>query len=311
MTNSTARQLHEATLLSLCSDAMGFQRLEYNPLIPLSVNAILSLFALFGNILILIALRKASSLHPPSKLLFRCLSTTDLCVALISQPLCIAYQATLASKNWSSVCGITEGLSHTSNAVMCGESITTLTAISVDRLLALMLGIRYRQVVTLRRVRLLVAYSWIQSLTFPLTYLWDKRVFFIWGSAWIFFCLIISTCCYLKIYMILRRQQAQVEDQNQGHRPDASRVNMGRYKKTVTSAMWIHSALLICYLPYTIATVVTTFHGSLSNNVYSAAGILVFFNSTLNPFLYCWKIREVRQTAKKTIRNICCCCCSQ
>ena len=34
-----------------------------------------------------------------------------------------------------------------------------------------------------------------------------------------------------------------------------------------------------------------------------AAGILAFFNSTLNPFLYCWKISEVRQAVKRTIRQ--------
>ena len=233
MINSTARKHQEAPVLSLCSANMGFQR-HYNPLISLSVNAILSLVALLGNILILIALQKVSSLHPPSKLLLRCLSTTDLCVGLISQPLRIVYRATLENKNWRGVCGITEALSNTSNAVMCGESITILTAISVDRLLALMLGLRYRQVVTLKRIRLFVIYSWIQSLAFPLTYLWDKRLFYIWGSAWIFFCLTISTCCYLKIYMIIRHQQAQVGDETQGNSFGASAINMARYKKTVT-----------------------------------------------------------------------------
>ena len=41
-------------------------------------NIFLSITAVLGNILILVALRKVSSLHPPSKLLFRCLATTDL-----------------------------------------------------------------------------------------------------------------------------------------------------------------------------------------------------------------------------------------
>ncbi|RMX48521.1 hypothetical protein pdam_00008517 [Pocillopora damicornis] len=30
-------------------------------------------------------------------------------------------------------------------------------------------------------------------------------------------------------------------------------------------------------------------------------------NSTLNPSLYCWRIREVRQAVKQTIRNVLCC----
>ena len=39
-----------------------------------------------------------------------------------------------------------------SSLTLSGVSIYTLTALSVDRLLALLLGLRYRQVVTLRRV---------------------------------------------------------------------------------------------------------------------------------------------------------------
>ena len=35
--------------------------------------------------------------------------------------------------------------------------------------------------------------------------------------------------------------------------------------------------------------------------------ILVFFNSTLNPFLYCWKITEVRRAMKQIIRQALCC----
>ena len=55
------------------------------------LNSILSVAAFLGNALILIALHKESSLHPPPKLLLRCLATTDLCVVLISQPLAVIY----------------------------------------------------------------------------------------------------------------------------------------------------------------------------------------------------------------------------
>ena len=49
----------------------------------ISVNCFLSVTAFFGNALTLIALQ--------TKLLFRCLATTDLCVGLISEPFAITY----------------------------------------------------------------------------------------------------------------------------------------------------------------------------------------------------------------------------
>ena len=56
-----------------------------------SFNIFLSITASLGNVLILIALHKESSLHPPSKLMFRCLAITDLSVGLISQPIFAAW----------------------------------------------------------------------------------------------------------------------------------------------------------------------------------------------------------------------------
>ena len=52
-----------------------------------AANILFSITASLGNILILIALRKVISIHPPTKLLFQCLAITDLGVGLISQPL--------------------------------------------------------------------------------------------------------------------------------------------------------------------------------------------------------------------------------
>ena len=50
-------------------------------------NIFLSITACLGNALILVSLYKVSSIHPPTKLLFRCLAVTDLCVGLVVQPL--------------------------------------------------------------------------------------------------------------------------------------------------------------------------------------------------------------------------------
>ena len=308
MTNFTEHQNQEG-IITLCSEATNIEKNEetifvFNPYFFVSVNVILSLTTLSGNILILFALQKDSPLHPPSKLLFRCLSFTDLCVGLISQPIFVTYLMVVKNKNWD-ICRITEGLAYALSAVLCGESISTLTAISVDRLLALLLRLRYRQVVTLTRVRIFVIISWITNIAFSMTYMLDKNVFFIGGCVWIWLCLSISTCCYAKIYFSLRHHQAQIQS-HRGDNPGTSGINMALYKNTVSSALWIHSALLVCYVPYTIATAVSTLGVLSPSNIAATAvtGILIFFNSSLNPFLYCWKIREVRQAVKATVRQI-------
>ena len=65
-----------------------------------TTNIFLSFLAFLGNTLILVALSKESSLHPPAKLLYRCLAITDLCVGLISEPSSVVYWLSLVREDW-------------------------------------------------------------------------------------------------------------------------------------------------------------------------------------------------------------------
>ena len=139
----------------------------------------------FGNLeipsSILVALNKKSSLHPPSKLLYRCLATTDLLVGLITQPLYTIFWMSLVHKNWTLCQFIRE------QCTVGGVSISCLLCTKICN----------------------------------------------------------AACDHLQ-------------------------------KKNYSS------------------------HEVIIDGITS---ILTYFNSTLNPFLYCWKVREVRQAVKQTIRQ--------
>ena len=64
----------------------------------LVLNSFMSVTTFLGNVFILFALHKESSLHPPSKLLLRSLATTDLGVGLISQPFAVIYWMSVANE---------------------------------------------------------------------------------------------------------------------------------------------------------------------------------------------------------------------
>ena len=113
------------------------------------LNIFLSITAFLGNALILAALHKESSLHPPSKLLSS-LATADLCVGLISEPLAVTFWMSVVNEHWN-ICYYLLLARFQTDFIFIAVSLLTLTAISVDRLLALLLGLRYRQVVTLKR----------------------------------------------------------------------------------------------------------------------------------------------------------------
>ena len=306
-TNFTGSGTQTETFKELvCSPTLVGGLQEYS--ISLSaVNIFLSLTAFLGNALILVALHKESSLHPPSKLLYRCLATTDLFVGLVIHPLAATYRMSLVHEHWS-LCRYTYDALFTTACALCLVSLLTLTAISVDRLLALLLGLRYRQVVTLKRTYMIVATFWVVSGVAALCYSLDLRITRWYGYIVIPSCLVISIASYTKIFRTLSDHHTQVQDHVEQQPSQPNALNMARYRKAVHSALWVQLALVVCYVPYFI--VIFFFVDSRpSSTLFLADGIgshLVAFNSTLNPFLYCWKISEVRQAVKQTIRQALC-----
>ena len=273
-----------------------------------AVNIFLSITAFVGNFLILVALNMESSLHPPSKLLYRCLATTDLLVGLVTQPLAATYWMSLVDEHWS-LCRYARGAVYISSYALCLVSLLTLTAISVDRLLALLLGIRYKQIVTLKRTCITNATFWILSVAAASFSVSHTRISIWYGIVVILSCLVISIASYTKIFRTLKHHQAQVQDHVQQQSSQTTALNMARYRKAVSSALWVQLALAVCYLPKVLVLLVLTFRKTYSSYVViidAITTILTYFNSTLNPFLYCWKVREVRQAVKQAIRQTLC-----
>ena len=195
--------------------------------------------------------------------------------------------------------------------VLGGVSLLTITAISVDRLLALVLGLRYRQVVTLRRAHIFVIISWISGFIPPSVYIYSVRGSVILACTTTFLCTITSTFCYTKIYFTLRHHQAQVQDQVHQEEDNGGRMplNISRYKKILSSALWVQITLVVCYLPYVIVAAIFAIRRSRTQFLDLAWELsisLTMLNSSLNSFLYYWKMQEVRQAVKDTIRQFWC-----
>ena len=302
-TNSTVGGMEGYKVL-LCSPSLvvGFQQQSIS---FSAINIFLSITAFLGNFLILVALNKESSLHPPSKLLYRSLATTDLLVGLVTQPLAATHWMSLVHEHWS-FCQYARGAAFKSGFVLCSVSLLTLTAISVDRLLALLLEIRYRQIVTLKRTCIITASFWILSVAAASFSILHTRIAVWCKIIVIASCSVISIASYTKIFRTLRRHQAEVQDHVQQQPSQATALNMARYRKAVNSALWVQLALAVCYVPKFIVLLMITYRKTFSSHlvvIVTIANILMNFNSTLNPFLYCWKIKEVRQAVKQTIRQ--------
>ena len=277
----------------------------YQKIFIATVDVTLSITAFWGNVLIILALRKVSSIYPPSKLLLISLACTDLCVGLVTQPL---FATLMLIPEHSKLCFYLGIIAHDTGVLFAGASGLTITTISVDRLLALLLGLRYRQVVTLRRVRFFVIIIWLFSVfTSVMHTFYPVSIKLFMGIA-VLVCTVTSVSCYAKIRHKLRQQQMQVQGHiNQGQlNGEKEPLNIARYKKTVSTVLWIQITFLACYVPYMMAVCIFFIKGLPGFPFLQHISITIaLLNSSLNPFLYCWKIKDVRQAVKGIIRQCC------
>ena len=164
----------------LCSPSLVGGLQQQLSICFLAVDILLSITAFAGNSLILVALHKESCLHPPSKLLYRCLATTDLLVGLVAQPLYATYWMSVFQEHWSR-CRYARDAGYVTSYVLILVSLMTMTAISVDRLLALLLGLRYKQIVTLKRTYIVVTTLWVFTLVASFSAIFYLLIIFLYS----------------------------------------------------------------------------------------------------------------------------------
>ena len=283
------------------------RNLEFYQIIFLATLNILSaMIALIGNSIVILALLKTTSLHPPSKVFLGSLALTDLFVGVVSQPF---YVMILLLRG--KICLYIQIIAVISANLFGGASLLTVTAISVDRLLALKMMLRYKQVVTSRRTRFTVAIFWLVSVIISIMLVVNSFIILHIICTVLLLCTVTSTFCYARIYNILRHHQNQIQVIHVQAAPlsegSTSLIVISRYKKTVSSALWVQGVFLACYSPYlfTIIFILTGTSISSFRFFWELAVSLMLLNSSLNPFIFCWKIYGVRKAAKDVIKSLC------
>ena len=269
------------------------------------LNAVTGITAIAGNSMVLRGLRRCRCLHGPTKALLACLALSDLGVGLFLQPVSALKGLQTKAKFSSSLGAFLESrLLRLPTFSLIFVSLTTLTAIAVDRYLALSLRNRYRAVVTTRRlVPLLVAF-WFVGVPVEAAWIFIERgprVILISTLTVSIVCITISSFAFIRCFLKLRRLQRQVQSQQEGGR-NASRIRTLQYKRSTENMALVYAVFLMFYVPYCCTTAVaaameesTTRHG-----IRFISTTILFLNSSLNPVIYCWRMGEIRRKALRS-----------
>lgn len=264
------------------------------------VNAPLMLMSILGNCLVFIAIWRTVSLRSPSMMFICSLTVSDLLVGLIVQPLYIA--------NSLITVRLLKILSPMMAFAACGVSLGTMAAISSDRYLALHYHMRYRAIMTTSRAIFVIIATWLTTFLLSCVIFWNPLTFVAIIAILIIVYLIISAYFYIKIFQIVRRHQVQIRHQeyNWTETPNAL-INRRRLNKSAFNTFVFYISTILCYLPRFISV---PFSASEPYKHYKTAWILadtlIFLNSSINPALYCWRLRELRAAVVNTLRAMFC-----
>ena len=273
-----------------------------------ALNFFFSVVAATGNLVAMFALWKASSIPANLKKLFLSLAFSDLAVGLWQLVIGGITTTTLTNGNYDFLCpAILTVATFFSSFLVCA-SFLTITAIAVDRLLAITLHLRYQELVTSKRVIIALVSLWLTSGVFAsvLVFITNRRSTIALIVELVG--LVLTTMAYFRIYKVVRYHRNQIQSHLQ--LSNVQDTELLREKKSALNSLFVYVAFLACYLPYLVSQILLQTNNLQISSlaIERVTMFLVLLNSSLNTVVYCWRYREIRELMKSTARTLFCSC---
>ena len=273
----------------------------------LVINCTLSVVATMTNTFILLAIVKTPSLHTPSYILLFSLAASDFIVGFVVQPMSAIFKIAELKTVPNIKCSINivyVAITRYLTAVSC----LTMTSISLDRLLAVLLRLRYRSIVTARRATILVTTIWgtpglLTGLTTTGEGLSRDSAYLASSASLGLMCILLMSSAYFTSIKILLQTKTSLHSHPAAmelEQQARNSFNLGRYKRSIITVLCLYVVFLFCYVPVVLyAILLLLFEYSLPLHVMGElARTVLFLNSSLNPALCYWRIHDLRRAVR-------------
>ena len=265
-------------------------------------SIILILGTIFGNTLVIAAFSRYERIRTVTNYFLVSLACTDLCVALFTMPVWVAYL--LTGPAW--VLGA--GLSRVWTVVdiLIGTaSIMNLMVISFDRVLCIKYPLRYNLWMTTRKVTVIISSLWLYSLSMAVSsfIFYHKPIFNLIATVVCFFVpLLVITIAYSIVFREALHQMKQIHANTPAQYPTRRSRFLREVKAAKTLAVVV-GAFVICWLPFIIINTLYSLCDPQSCPVVKPEVILVtkwmhYGNSLLNPIIYTFLNCDFRKAFK-------------
>ena len=269
-------------------------------------NNFLTHTSIMLNVVTIYAIYKTSAVAKTLKTLLLSLACSDVAVGLFSEPL-----YTISLINWLRL--ENTGCTYQQVGMILGHLFSTasffgVVAVSVDRFLAVHLHLRYQELVTHRRVVVGVISKWLYSAVISfMIFLRLPGTQQLIHSVALTLGFIVTLVVYIRIYLTVRRHKNQIHSmqvQEVAHSDEIK--NFIVLLKSTVGIFYVYLVFLICYLPSFICLAVIRIYGSSTalKQFFLYSLTLIYLNSSLNPVIYCWKMRHVRHAIMNILRKM-------
>ena len=278
-------------------------------IVKIIFNAFLCFTAIMLNSITILAIRKTSSLPKPLKTLLLSLAVSDLSVGLLVHPFYIAHLANGLEQNTEN--NTYTAILMTTSTFVSWASFFGVLALTVDRFLAIHLHLRYQEFVTHKRavtvvISMMVFSSFVSSFFGWIPLESRKKINIVIQII----CFALITILYCKIYSTVRRHRNQIQSlqvqQDEGQNREMM-ANVARLVKLAVGTFYVYLVFLVCYLPaicLNIAAIVSGPSTTQLRHVFYYTLTIMLLNSSLNPLIYCWKMRHIRHAVINIMQNI-------
>ena len=273
------------------------------------LNFVFSVVAALENLLVIRALMKASTIPATVKKLLLSLAFSDLAVGLCSQLMAAIINASIlkmasSDNNTAFFCPTVLIAQGYFRYLLATASFLNVIVIAFDRLLAVSLHLRYQELITPKRVNIALMSLWLISCITAFIYVFLPTSDGIVAAVILMIGYVLTTVAYVRIYKVVKYHQNQIYSQNQLQNAQTREVL--RQRKSAYNAIFVYLVFLACYLPHLPSAILYMTNTSEISFIvaFYASLFLIRLNSSLNPLVYCWRYREIRQSVKSTVKKL-------
>ena len=269
--------------------------LEVTFIITIVINSMTCPFTVLLNVLVIMAVKRRPRLQSNANILLACLAATDVFTGLVLQPLFILWKMFRLLDVPTH-----EMFRHIQTSSLRLGSLCScfhLILVNGERLLAIKFTWHYPYLVTKQNIKVAVILFWILAVSFAVVKLLktESKLMSFLVAFVIIFSLVFTASAYIILYIETLRHRELIKSQQL---PQEEVERFDKENKALKTTVLVVGAVLLCFiLPIIVLSLEVSGVNTDQNSYDIYTGwirTIVMLNSLLNPFIYCYRQKEMR-----------------